>query len=81
MNTNFRILHDIFTTELADPTLHLTPETALADIPGWDSVNLSCVILSVETKFGVVFTPTQMDQLQSVGDFLPIITAGAATPT
>lgn len=77
MNADFKILHDIFATELADPTLDLTPDTALADIPGWDSVNLSCVILGVETKFGIVFTPAQMDHLETVADFLNVIESGS----
>jgi acyl carrier protein len=73
MAGNFEILETIFKTELADPGLDLTPETVLADIPGWDSVNLSCVILGVETRFGITMTPAQMDRLDTVGDFLALI--------
>jgi Phosphopantetheine attachment site. len=73
MTAQFAALHEIFRSELADPDLPLTPETVLADIPGWDSVNLSCVILGVETRFGVTFSPAQMDRLETVGDFLAVI--------
>ncbi len=76
MRSDFDTLRDIFVTELADPTLALTPETVLADIPGWDSVGLSCVILGVETKFGITFTPAQMDHLETIRDFLTIIESG-----
>jgi acyl carrier protein len=79
MSVDFKTLQDIFVTELADPSLALTPETVLADIPGWDSVNLSCVILGVETRFGIELTPAQMDHLETVGDFLTIIEADAKT--
>lgn len=73
MTERFAALHEIFRSELADPDLPLTPETVLADIPGWDSVNLSCVILGVETRFGVTFSAAQMDRLETVGDFLAVI--------
>lgn len=73
MTDNTAILRGIFQTELADDTLELTPDTELADIPGWDSVNLSCVILGVETRFGLTLTPTEMDHLETFGDFLTII--------
>jgi acyl carrier protein len=73
MNNDMAALRDVFHTELADTTLELSPETKLADIPGWDSVNMSCVILGVESRFGFTFTPDEMDRLTTVGDFIDII--------
>ena len=73
VNQRLAILYEIFRVELNDPSLALTADTALATIPGWDSVNLSCVILGVEQKFVITFSPEQMDRLETVGDFLDII--------
>lgn len=73
MADSFETLQAIFQAELFSPDLTLTPEIVLADIPGWDSVNLSCVILGVEQRFGVTLSPEQMDRLQTVGDFLAVI--------
>ena len=66
-------LRTIFRDELADDSLDLGPETALADIPGWDSVNMSCVILGIEKRFGFTFTPAEMDRIETFSDFLDII--------
>ncbi|MDD2860209.1 MAG: acyl carrier protein [Acidiphilium sp.] len=73
MVDSFETLQAIFRDELFSPSLALTPETVLADIPGWDSVNLSCVILGVEKRFGITFSADQMDRLETAGDFLEVI--------
>jgi acyl carrier protein len=77
MTDNFDGLRIVFQAELQDQNLVITPQTVLADIPGWDSVNLSCVILGVETRFGVTFTADQMDRLETVDDFLTVIGTNA----
>ena len=78
MVNDFVILQDIFKDELFNQNLVLEPTTILAEIPGWDSVNLSCVIVGVETRFGITFTADQMDRLETAGDFLTVIRANAS---
>jgi len=73
MDDDVAALQDVFQAELSDATVEVTPEKKLADIPGWDSVNMSCVILGVESRFGFTFTPDEMDRLTTFGDFIDII--------
>ncbi len=63
----------IFRNELGDDGLELAPETALNDIPGWDSVNMACVVLAIEKKYGFTFRPAEFDEIETFGDFLTII--------
>jgi acyl carrier protein len=73
MADDIAALRDVFQMELADATLEIVPETKLSDIPGWDSVNMSCVILGVESRFGFTMTPDEMDRLTTFGDFIQIV--------
>jgi acyl carrier protein len=73
----FDILRDIVSQETGLGELDATPETAMAELPGWDSVNMTCVILAVEQRFGFTFTPDEMDRLVTFDDFLAVIQAKA----
>ena len=66
-------LKAIFRSELGDDSLDLAPETRLTEIAGWDSVNMACVILAVEKRFGFIFEPLEMDRMRTFGDFLAMI--------
>jgi acyl carrier protein len=75
----FTILRDIVSHETGLGELAVTPQTAMAELPGWDSVTMTCVILAVEKRFGFTFTPEEMDRLGTFNDFLLTIQAKAAT--
>jgi len=38
----------------------ITAETAIADIPGWDSLSFLALIATVDEDFGVTLSPTQV---------------------
>ena len=58
-------LAGIIREELQDDTLVVKPETELADIPGWDSVTMSCVMIAVEQHFGFEFAGNELDELST----------------
>ena len=47
------------------PWTLLTPETAYADIPGWDSLSHVNVIFGVEQGFGLRFDDNELEQLRA----------------
>jgi acyl carrier protein len=73
MSEKMTELHKVFQDELGIPAFDHDAEEALANIPGWDSVSMACVVLGVEKRFGVTFTSEEMDNIETVGDFLHII--------
>lgn len=67
------VLQEIFREETAEFGLNIKAETMFIDVPGWDSVTMSSVILSAEDKFGVRFKAGSLDHLQCVGDLADMI--------
>ena len=58
-----------------DDTLRLSEETTAADIPGWDSLRMVVIVLSVEKAFGVRLRSREVDKLSSVGDFATLLSS------
>jgi acyl carrier protein len=46
----------------------LNDETLAYEVPGWDSLSHVNVICEVEREFGIRFRPSEVVQLQDVGD-------------
>jgi acyl carrier protein len=53
--------------------LVLSRETSAADVPEWDSLMHIQVIVAAEKKFGVRFSPGEIEKLRNVGEFLALI--------
>lgn len=68
------ILQDIF---LAD-TIVLSESTTAADVEGWDSFKQIEIILAAEARWGIRFSPRELDGLRSIGDLARVIAAKAA---
>ncbi len=77
MTGQFDILRDIVSQETGLNEFEATPQTEMSQLPGWDSVNMTCVILAVEKRFGFTFTPDEMDRLATFNDFITVIQAKA----
>jgi acyl carrier protein len=66
-------LTDLFREIFDDDRLQLTPDTAAADVPGWDSMNHITIVVEAERRFGVKFRTGEIEDLRNVGEFIALI--------
>jgi len=66
-------LNEIFREIFDDDQLIITLDTTAKDIPEWDSFNHIYIIIASETRFGVKFRSSDLDELRNVGDFVQLI--------
>jgi acyl carrier protein len=62
----------VFREVFDDDELILKPELTANDVDGWDSLAHIRLILSVQKKFGVKFSPIEMNRLKNVGDLIAL---------
>jgi acyl carrier protein len=65
-------LTSVFREVFDDDELVLTPDLTANDVDGWDSLAHIRLILSVQKKFGVKFSPVEMNRLKNVGDLIDL---------
>jgi acyl carrier protein len=65
------VFHDVFD----DDSIHVTPELSAKDVDGWDSLTHIRLILTVEKKFKVKFTTSEIGRLENVGSLVTLIKA------
>lgn len=65
------VLREVF----AQPDLPVSASTTAADVDGWDSLAHLGVLFSLENRFGVQFTDTEMGAVQDVGELVTSIRA------
>jgi acyl carrier protein len=63
------IMQDVFDDDGIEPTETMTAR----DVEGWDSLSHIRLILSIEKRFTIRFTVTEVEKLQNVGDLLKAI--------
>jgi acyl carrier protein len=63
------LLRDIFAQE----DLVVTPATAAADFPGWDSIKQIEITIAAEEKYGIRLKAREVDAMRSVGDLISLI--------
>lgn len=71
--TTLHVLQEIFQEETGDSGLLIDANTMFIDVPGWDSVTMSSVIMSAEERFGVTLKAGSLDHLQCIGDLADMI--------
>lgn len=64
---------DLLREVFDQPDLVVTPETTAGDVEGWDSLAHLNVLFSLESRFGVQFTDTEMGSIQNVGELVESI--------
>lgn len=64
-----------------DPGLVLTPEGSARDVPGWDSLNHTLIILDVNAVFGIDLSPYETGQAETFGALLGMISEAVAKQT
>ena len=65
-------LTTVFREVFDDDELVLKPELTANDVEGWDSLAHIRLILSVQKKFGIKFSPVEMNRLKNVGDLIAL---------
>jgi acyl carrier protein len=66
---------DIIREELDCRDISLAVDTVLADIPGWDSVSMSCIMIAIERQFGFEFVGNEADRLTDFDSLVTITLA------
>jgi len=51
------------------------PEMISEQVPGWDSLGHGSMIVAIEDRFGVEFTPEEYVEFDSVGELVQMIQA------
>lgn len=68
-------LTTVFQDVFDDDSLEVTPGLSAKDVDGWDSLTHIRLLLSVEKKFNVKFTTSEIGRLENVGDLVTLIEA------
>lgn len=66
-------LAEIVRDELRNADIELTPNTRFEDLPGRDSMHLIAVVVEVETWFGLMFEPVEIEAVHTADDLLRMI--------
>ncbi len=64
---------DIFREQLKNPLLSIEPSMTPDDIPGWDSAATVAIIMSVEERFDLELSASELKGLSTVGDFVEMV--------
>jgi acyl carrier protein len=62
------IFEDVF-----DDEIKVTPELSAKDVDGWDSLTHIRLILTIEKKFKIKFSTSEIGKLENVGDLVALI--------
>lgn len=57
------------------PGLDVTPLTAAADVPGWDSLSTLFFIMELEAEFGVSIAHHEIAELTDIGALVALLEA------
>lgn len=68
-------LTEIFREVFFDDTLVLRPDMTAQDVDGWDSLTHIRLLVTVERKFKIKFTVTEVGELKNVGELMRLIEA------
>ena len=66
-------VQDIFRSELDDDDLAIGIDTRQADLKAWDSLAHIRIISGIESKFDLQFTLAEIEQINSVRQFVDAI--------
>lgn len=67
------IMSDVFDVDLEAG--EITEATTAKDIEEWDSLSHIRLVVSVERKFGVKFSNSEIESLKTVGDLVSLLQA------
>jgi acyl carrier protein len=71
-------LQEIFRDFFDDDTLTLRPDMTAHDVEGWDSLANIRLLLTIERKFQIKFSASEVGGLQNVEDLVALVARKAA---
>jgi acyl carrier protein len=63
-------IEEIFREVFDDADIEIEAETTARDIDGWDSLSHVNLIVSIETRMGIRFTPKEVLTFRNVGELI-----------
>jgi acyl carrier protein len=63
----------VFRSVFENDEIILSPEMTANDVEGWDSLSHVVLILAIENRFKIKFSPKELLTLRNVGDLMKAI--------
>lgn len=60
-------LREVASDVFGVPTAEITPQTSPETLEAWDSVQHLSLALAIESRFGVVMEPDDIEKMKSIG--------------
>jgi acyl carrier protein len=70
-------VQDVFRAELDDENLVIAPDTSQNNLKSWDSLAHIRLVSGIESEFDIQFSLAEMEQINSVRQFVELIEARA----
>ena len=71
-------LKEVFAETFDDDTLSITRETTADDVPGWDSMKMVTLLITIQERFHIRARSQEIESLKSVGDLADLVQRKAA---
>ena len=75
---SFDRLVEVMRCTFGQPGLTVTRETTSEQVPGWDSINHSILMMEIDSAFGVMLEPDVTAKLANVGELYDMLLAETA---
>jgi acyl carrier protein len=63
----------VFRKVFGGSIIAIDPATSAKDVKGWDSFSHLNLVMAIEMKFGVIFTPDELQDMKNVGDIAALV--------
>jgi acyl carrier protein len=73
----YTALDEIFRDVFLRDDLVLSPELSAKDVSGWNSLKQIEILIAVQEHFSIKFRAADLDNMNNVGDLMPMIAAKA----
>jgi acyl carrier protein len=71
----YTALAEVFSDVFLRDDITLKPELTASDVDGWDSFKQIEIVMACEERFGIKFSPRELDSMESLGDLVRFILA------
>jgi acyl carrier protein len=69
----FEQVQDIASDLFRVPTDRITSESSPETVEAWDSTEHLNLVLALEEKFGIQFSPEEMEQMRNIGETVALV--------
>jgi acyl carrier protein len=71
--TIYSQLSEVFARVFDDDSIKVSPELSAKDVDGWDSLTHIRLMLTIEKKFKIKFSTSEIGKLKNLGDLAKLI--------